>query len=150
MCLLRRRTSKPWVWMKKNWLCTKFWRTFSLKLIPYSLITCFRSLDKSTCYMQIRFPFDLNLQWSKSFGLIEGTYNWRAKKLAFSLCKKKTQAVHKVKLKVALNEKISTLTWGFFLHKHSKLWSISLGQEVERKPLISEECDRAANTNYLT
>ena len=28
---------------------------------------------------------------------------------------------------------------GFFLHKHSKFWSISIGQQVEHKPLLSEE-----------
>ena len=54
------------------------------------------------------------------------------------LCRHKP--VHKGKMKVALNEKQKKTTWVFFLHKHSKFWSISLGQKVERKPFFSEEC----------
>ena len=30
-------------------------------------------------------------------------------------------------------------TWVFFLHKHSKFWTIFLGQKVEQNPLFSEE-----------
>ena len=52
----------------------------------------------------------------------------------------KTRAFIRVKLKVAGNEKWKKKnTWVFFSHKHNKLWSISLGQKVDCKPLLSEE-----------
>ena len=53
----------------------------------------------------------------------------------------KTRAFIRVKLKVAGNEKWKKKknTWAFFSHKHNKLWSISLSQKVDRKPLLSEE-----------
>ena len=35
--------------------------------------------------------------------------------------------------------KTKKTTWVFFFHKHSKFWSISLGQKVEHKPVFSEE-----------
>ena len=46
--------------------------------------------------------------------------------------KGKTQSCSKWKTKKSI--------WVFFFHKHSKLWSVFLGQKVERKPLFSEEC----------
>ena len=47
------------------------------------------------------------------------------------------QSIHKVKFKVALNEKQKKTTWVFFFHEHSKFWSISL--EDYHKPFISQE-----------
>ena len=49
------------------------------------------------------------------------------------------QGIHKVKLKVVQNEKGKKTTWIVFLHKHSKLWKVSIGKKVERKTLFSEE-----------
>ena len=38
----------------------------------------------------------------------------------------------------------------FFAHKHSKFWSIFLGQKVERNPLFSEECqNRSGFLRYV-
>ena len=50
------------------------------------------------------------------------------------------RGIHKVKLKVARNEKRKKTTLVFFLHEHSKFWCIFLGEKVERTPLIFDEC----------
>ena len=47
--------------------------------------------------------------------------------------------IHKVKLKVARNEKRKNTIWVFFFHKYGKFLSISLEQRIERKPLFSVE-----------
>ena len=47
------------------------------------------------------------------------------------------QGIHKVKLKVARNEKRKKLpTWVFFFYKYSKFWSVSLDKKVDLKPLF--------------
>ena len=46
--------------------------------------------------------------------------------------------MHKVKLKVAQNEKKTM--WVFFFYKYDKFWSVLRDKKVDLKPLFSEEC----------
>ena len=50
------------------------------------------------------------------------------------------QGIHKVKLKVARNEKQKKTTWVFFFYKYGKFWSIFPDKKVDLKTLFSEEC----------
>ena len=52
----------------------------------------------------------------------------------------KDQGIHKGKTQSCSKWKTKKTTWVFFFYKHSKFWSVSLGQKVERKPVFSEEC----------
>ena len=58
--------------------------------------------------------------WKKVFGHIDQ-----------GIDKAKAQSCSKWKMKKTIGV--------FFLHKHSKFWSVSLGQKVEGKPLFCEE-----------
>ena len=49
------------------------------------------------------------------------------------------QGIHKVKLKVAQNEKQKKTTWVFFFYDYSKFSSVSPDKKVDLKPLFSEE-----------
>ena len=49
------------------------------------------------------------------------------------------QVIYKGKNQSCFKWKTKKTTWVFFSHKHSKYWSISLGQKVEHKPVFSEE-----------
>ena len=59
------------------------------------------------------------------------------------------QDIHKVKTQSYSKWKTKT-TWVFFLHKHSKFWSVSLGQKVESKPLFSEEWYLGKNYTFAS
>ena len=50
------------------------------------------------------------------------------------------EGIDKAKAQSCSKWKMKKTTGVFFLHKHSKFWSVSLGQKIEFKPLFSEEC----------
>ena len=50
------------------------------------------------------------------------------------------QGIHKVKMKVAQNEKRKKTTWVFFLHKYRKFWSVTSEFKLECKTFILEVC----------
>ena len=50
------------------------------------------------------------------------------------------QGIHKVKLKIACNEKQKKTTWVFFIYKYGKFWRVLPEQKVDLKPLFSKEC----------
>ena len=49
------------------------------------------------------------------------------------------QGIHKVKVKIALNEKQKKTMCVFFFNKYSKFWSILPDKKVDLKPFFSEE-----------
>ena len=57
--------------------------------------------------------------------------------------------IYMAKLIVTRNEKRKNYM-GFLLRKHSKFWSVFLGQRVQHMHLISEECSVIKYTHYQT
>ena len=74
-------------------------------------------------------------------------FQWNSSKFNFEFYLKNVLVcvdigIHKIKLKVAWNEKRKKTAWVFLYIQYGKFWSVSPEQKIERKPLFSEEWHR--------